>query len=120
MVRDDDARPDVLDEMQEEIWDAPLQGRNFDMDNFQVYQILKQWTASGVAETHVNRFEETSDGRGAYQLLMQTYEGEDSCQTAITQVRHDIQTAHYTNDTTNFTFDNYCTKHQKANNALEH
>jgi hypothetical protein len=54
VVRVDEERPTILDEIQEEIWTTPLQGSLFDVDNYQVYQILKQWTANGVADTHVD------------------------------------------------------------------
>jgi hypothetical protein len=60
----------------------------FDLDNYHVYHILIQWTAGGIAETHVDMFSETTDGRGAYELLHLNYEGTDYRQTLINNARH--------------------------------
>ena len=54
----------------DKIWNAPLQGLFYNRDINTVFQILKQWTAGGAAETHVDRHQGSSDGRAAYQLLL--------------------------------------------------
>ena len=119
VIRIETDRPEHLDEIQEEFWGAPLQGSYFDKDNYSVYQILKEWTSDGTADTYVDRFNDTSDGRSAYILLLQNFEGDDARQTAIAQARQIIQSAHYHKDTQNFTFDDYCNKHIAANNELD-
>jgi hypothetical protein len=62
VVRSDEDRPEELDEVQDEIWNLPLSGTYFDNDNYTVYQILHQWTAERVADTHVDQYSASSDG----------------------------------------------------------
>ncbi len=121
VVRIEADRPENLDEIQEDIWTAPLQGTHFERDNFTVYQVMKQWTANGVATSYVDRYHETNDGRSAYLLLHANYEGDDAIQTAITKAREVIHTTKYNMGEEKHkgsTFDDYCNKHQAANLEL--
>jgi hypothetical protein len=90
-VRNDDDHPEELDEVQDEIWNSPLSGTYFNNDSYTVFQILRQWTAEGVADTHVDRYSDSSDGRAAYQILVATYEGDDARQSAIAKARSQFQ-----------------------------
>jgi hypothetical protein len=78
VVRDENDRPDDPGLLQDEIWNAPLTGPFLVKDNYTVYQILSQWTAEGIAISHVDMFEDTCDGRGAWQRLTESFEGEDT------------------------------------------
>jgi hypothetical protein len=118
VVKNEEERPEELDEVQDEIWNSPLSGTYFGNDNYTIYQILCQWTAEGVADTHVDRYSDSSDGQAAYQMLVATYEGDDARQTAIAKARSTITNAHYYRDSANFTFDDYCNKHLAANHEL--
>ncbi len=119
VVRNDQDRPDIMDEIQEEIWNAPLTGTYFESDNYDVYVILQQWTADGYADTHVDLYKSTLDGRAAYQALVTNYEGDDAKRLAIQRARRIIATSHFQRRSTNFTFDDYCNRHITANNELE-
>jgi hypothetical protein len=120
VIRDESERPNEFhDGMQAEIWGAPLEGPNFDIDKYLVYQVLLQWTAAGDAETHVDSFNDSSDGRAAYQTVVVNYEGEDAKQAMIAKARYSIDHAHYEGDTAGFTFHTYCTKHLAAQNDLK-
>jgi hypothetical protein len=47
---------------QKRMWMAPLTGDKFNRDNFNVYQVMVEWTKSGSAKTYVDRYQETQDG----------------------------------------------------------
>jgi hypothetical protein len=59
----------IDDDIQDTIWNTPLHGPTFDIDNYIVYQILLQWTADGSADLHVDAFSESTDGQGEFELL---------------------------------------------------
>jgi hypothetical protein len=118
VVRNEADRPNDPGVLQDEIWNAPLSGPFFDQDNFTVYQILLQWTADGLAVSHVDIYEDLCDGRSAFQQLEESFEGDDTKQTAITEARNILKTAKYTQDKDNFKFDDYCSRHETAHNEL--
>ena len=43
------------------IYDAPFQGRIYDVDAFKVLQILRQWTSNGSAQTYVDQNNDVQD-----------------------------------------------------------
>jgi hypothetical protein len=109
VVRDDEERPDQIDDdIQDAIWNTPLHGPTFDIDNYIVYQIRLQWTSDENADSHVDAFSESTDGRGAFELLWVNFEGTDYRHTAITTARQRIEKAFYQKDGPKFTFDTYC------------
>jgi hypothetical protein len=119
VIRDELERPDVIeDDVQDAIWNTPTQGTSYDADNYQVYQILIQWTAGGLAGTHIDQLAGTTDGRSAYELLRLNYEGTDYRQTQINNARHILNHAFYHKDSPTFKFDNYCHRHLTANNDI--
>jgi hypothetical protein len=99
---------------------APLTGDKFNCDNFNVYQVMVEWTKSGSAKTYVDQYQETQDGRGAYLELITAFEGQDARYTAIITAQSRIESAYFERPTWNFTFEDYCMKHIKANNELRH
>jgi hypothetical protein len=118
VVRDDNDRQDDPSVLQDEIWSAPLSGPFFDQDNYTVYQILCQWMADRLAVSHVDMFKDTCDGRSAWQRLTESFEGDDTKQTAIAEAQNSLKVAKYTGDKDNFKFDDYCTKIETVHNEL--
>jgi hypothetical protein len=81
-----------------------------------VLQILRQWTAGGKAETHVDR---TNDVQEAWANLTRIYEGTDACGANTQKARQDIKEAKWVlNKHNRIALDNYCNTIQKANNEL--
>mmetsp|Transcript_11237 Transcript_11237/g.16169 ORF Transcript_11237/g.16169 Transcript_11237/m.16169 type:complete len:351 (+) Transcript_11237:725-1777(+) len=123
VIRDDEALTpeeyDLLEGQMKKIYDAPLHGKHFMRDNFQVYQKLRALLTGGIAETYLSNYEKTGNGREAWQELLTAYEGEDATNTAITSARNDIRLSSWERNTKNWTFDQYCLKHIRANNILK-
>jgi hypothetical protein len=103
---------------QKRMWMAPLTGDKFNRDNFNVYQVMVEWTKSGSAKTYVDRYRETQDGRGAYLELVTAFDGQDARRTAINTAQSRIKSAYFEHPMRNFTFEDYCTKHIEANDEL--
>jgi hypothetical protein len=123
VIRDDDdittEEYELLEGQMKKVYDAPLHGEHFMRDNFQVYQKLRTLLTGGIAETYLTDYEKTGNGRGAWKELLVAYEGEDATNTAITSARNDIRTTTWERNTKNWTFDQYCLKHIRANNILK-
>ena len=109
----------TLEGLAREVIIAPLQGIHFECDNFQVYQGLCALLVGGTAETHIDEYANSGKGREAWQKLIMCYEGEDAKTAAIAMAHKNISTATWEHNTRNFTFNNYCTHHIKANNELK-
>jgi hypothetical protein len=97
------------------IYNAPLRGRAYETDAFQVLQTLRQWTLGGLAETFVNN---NNDVQVAWANLIRNYEGHDAHGINIQRAREILINAHWVRNTHNFTFDDYCNKFIKANAEL--
>jgi hypothetical protein len=98
------------------IYEAPFEGRIYMQDAFKVLQVLRQWTTGGTADTFVDSNNNIQD---AWAQLLQNYEGHDAKSANIQKAREMISTAHWTGNSMNFTFDDYCNRHVKANNELD-
>ena len=99
------------------IYEAPPRGRIYEADAFTVMQILRQWTAKdSTAQTFVDN---NNDVQEAWAQLVRNYEGIDARSANIQKARETIATSHWSRNTHNFTFDDYCNRHVKANNELE-
>jgi hypothetical protein len=103
-------------EIGKKIYEAPFQGRVYFQDAFRVLQILRQWTSGGTADTFVDN---NNDVQEAWTQLIRNYEGHDARNANIQKARETIIQAHWTRNTQNFTFDDYCNRHIKANNELD-
>jgi hypothetical protein len=114
-LADIDALPEGT---QRRMWMAPLTGDKFNRNNFNVYQVMVEWTKSGSAKTYVDRYQETQDGRGAYLELITAFEGQDARRTAINTAQSRIESDYFERPTRNFAFEDYCMKHIKANDEL--
>jgi hypothetical protein len=96
VVRDESEHPDVIeDDIQYALWNTAHQGTLYDLDNYHVYQILLQRTAGAIAETHVDMFGATMDGRGAFKQLRLNYKGTDYRQNQINNAHHVLNHAFY-------------------------
>ena len=118
---DDDMTEEQLDDLEgpaKEIFEAPLQGTYFERDNYQVFQHLRTQIVGSSAETHIESFERKSDGRNAWLFLKTKYEGEDARNAAIAIARKDISSASWERNLKNWSFDDYCLRHTRANNTL--
>ena len=119
VIRSDDEEENYRKEHGEignKIYDAVHFGRQYDQDAFKVLQILKEWTSSGTATTHV---ESEYNVQTAWDNLKINYEGSDAKQAIIQKARNDIKNAHFTRETVNFKFNDYCICHLHANNWLD-
>ena len=95
------------------IFDAEHRGRAYEQDAFRVMQILRQWTSGGTVETYTDKTENVQD---AWNEMIKVFEGVDAKGATIQQARDTIRLAHWSRDTPNFKFVDYCTKHILANN----
>lgn len=91
IIRDED-NPD-LGPMGERIATAPLQGRVYTEDNYQVYQLLRTYTSAGDAYVHISKH--PNDGRAAWIELKSFYEGENARSGLIEEARKKIRESHY-------------------------
>jgi asparagine N-glycosylation enzyme membrane subunit Stt3 len=103
-------------ELGRRIYDAPFRGRMYETDAFQVLQIIRQWTSGGTAETFVDN---NNDVQDTWTKLICNYEGHDARGANVQRSRETIASAHWTRNTHNFSFDDYCNRHKKANNELD-
>jgi hypothetical protein len=71
------------------IQNTPIAGEAFKTDNYDLFQLLITWTSGGTAETYVDRYRRTSDGRAAWTWLLQAMEGRDARNARI-QAADDI------------------------------
>jgi hypothetical protein len=119
VVRDPDQEEKYREdngEIGKKIYEAPFRGRVYETDAFQVLQILRQWTSGGTAETFVDN---NNDVQDAWAQLVRNYEGHDAKNANIQKARDTINSAHWVRNTQNFSFDDYCNRHVKANNELD-
>ena len=118
---DDDMTEEELNDLEgpaKEIYEAPLQGTYFDRDNYQVFQHLRTQIVGSSAETHIESYEKKSDGRNAWLFLKTKYEGEDARNAAIAVAPKEISSASWERNLKNWSFDDYCLRHTRANNTL--
>ena len=102
-----------------DVYMAPLQGVHVERDNFQVFQYLCTLLRSGTADTYIDEYEVQGDGRGTWVQLLICYEGDDAKNAAIAATCKTICTMTWDHNMRNFTFDDFCNHHIKANNELK-
>jgi len=116
---DDDAIEDA-GELIQAIRNAVKHGRDYEQDNYKVFNILQLWTSGGTADTYVDEAAETKDGNGAWMNLMSVYEGDDAKEAIAREGRTIIDKTKFTKESRNFTLEDYCNKHLRANNLLKY
>jgi hypothetical protein len=84
-----------------------------------VFQYLKKWTTGSSAKTHVEKYEKDNDGRAAWLELLGNYEGPNTIQVKVVAARQTINNSTWSHDLDNYKFEDYCKRHQRANNLLK-
>ena len=85
----DDNAPQLL----QQIRDADRAGPDFQADNFTIHNILTQWTSGGIADTFLDIYSSTRDGRTAWQSLLRIYDGENAKDNLAREGRRLIDTS---------------------------
>ncbi len=120
VIRRELDRPILIQtDLQRQFWETPLIGNVFSNDNFQVFQIMRQWTTNSTMTSVVDSYEPSNDGRAAYLNIYNVMEGNDSVEAAVHDARLKIQTTQYHKDSSTRTFDDYCSIHLSANAELQ-
>jgi hypothetical protein len=108
------ADANVGNELLQAILDAPLQGRAFNQDNFELFQILNMLMPTGKVQTIVNAFKSTQDGRATRQRILQFYESPESKIAVLPEADNTIEDTMYYSDRKRFTFEAYVMKFLQA------
>jgi Reverse transcriptase (RNA-dependent DNA polymerase) len=114
-AQEDQYRND-LGELGNMIYDAPLQGKKYTADAWEVLQVLRQWTSGGTATTYTDTSNKAQD---AWMALVANFEGNDSLNSNVERARAIIRDSTWSRNTNNWHFDDYCNRHQQANNDLD-
>ena len=100
------------------IYNAPLQGRAFAVDNKAVHTYLTELTNGTDADQWIKHHKRSQNGRQAWIDLCNHYDGPAEGDKRVTVARSDINSAHYKNESA-FTFEKYSTVLRKAFSTLE-
>jgi len=117
---EDDEDIEDAGELIQAICNAVRHGRDFEQDNYKVFNILQWWTSGGSADTYVDEAANTKDGNGAWMNLMSVYEGDDAKEAIAREGRNIIEHTKFIKESRNFTLEDYCNKHLRANNLLKY
>lgn len=112
--------PIGIHEMQpidEIIYNAPHQGRAFDIDNKEVHRIIDELTNGTDAADWIKSHKRSRNGKGSWDALCQHYDGPAEGDKRITIARSNIQHAFYKNEQI-FSFEKYSTKLKRAFDTL--
>jgi len=118
IIRKDRSRPADLNTestMVRKIWNAPLQGPAFSIDNETVFTKLKELVLGTDGETWIKG---AKGGREAMDLMRQHYDGKEAGKNNRDLARSKLQSIHYKNETL-FPFETYCTNIQKWYKVLD-
>lgn len=94
-----------------------LAGEDYEHDNQQLYDSLKAMNREGPGWPFLQQFNRRREGRGAYLALKAQAEGQSAVESRKLKAYTAIETARYTGKS-NFSFDNYIARHQRAHNEL--
>ena len=76
-------------------------------DNSKVWMLLKKSLLGHQPYHHIDEFEQTKDGRGAWTALKSYYEGEDFINKTIQENLTKLRTLHYRGETQRFGFEQF-------------
>ena len=82
-------------------------GSLYPEDNSKVWMLLKKSLLGHQPYHHIDEFEQTKDGRGAWIALKSYYEGEDFINKAIQENLTKLRTLHYRGETQRFGFEQF-------------
>lgn len=99
---------------------APLQGDAFAIDNRKVYEILKSLIIEGPVWSYfTTAVDKAKDGRAAWILLRDHFEGETYLNCDVEEAEAVIEALHYKKEFANFSFEDFITQLTKHYNTLE-
>ena len=97
------------DEDEERKYQMPMAGENYRRDNKLVYGMLKAACVKSDAWTWIQDYDRTSDGRGAWQALINHYDGTGELNKRLERSKEEINRLHYKDEKV-FPFERYVTK----------
>ena len=109
-----------IDEMQpidEIMYNAPHQGRAYDVDNKEVHRLIDELTNGTDASDWIKSFRRSRNGKGAWDGLCGHYDGPAEGDKRITVARSNIKQAFYKNEQI-FSFEKYSTRLKRAFDTL--
>ena len=95
-----------------------LNGGNYRSDNSNVWSLLSEHAVGTEAESIVNRYENTRDGRSAWRALRAHMESTSYLDNVKANAMAKLASAHYTGEKRNFGMINYYQVHSQAHNDL--
>ena len=98
------------------IYDAQFTGEQYETDDYEILSILKAWTAGGLGHSYV---ETAPNAQVAWEALKTAYESIDSITREISDAREGLRSLHWSRNTPNFTFEDYCSRVIRHNNTLD-
>ena len=112
---------DEIDLSEDEIYkvQATQFGKQYKKDNSQVWLMLKTLLIGTPVYNHINSFNGSNNGRGAWLALKQFYEGQDFQARLKEQAFNKILHTFYRGDTHRFNFEKYIAVHKEAHKHLE-
>ena len=96
-----------------------LRGSNFNSDKQSVYSLLVQYTKGSEAETIVEKYAASRDGRRAFHAVKAHMESTAYMNNLRTEAMAKIQAAHYKGEMKEFGIAKYYTIHSNAHNDLD-
>ncbi len=114
----DDQEADHTSPVVTMISNARHEGSDFQKDNFIVFSILQTWTTGSNASDYIDQYDLNKDGRGAWLHLVAQMEGGDAKNVMARNANRIIQESYFSHETRNFTAEDYCNKHIRANLQL--
>ena len=93
-------------------------GKHFKEDNKLVWLVLKSYLMKTSSYDHIIHIDRTSDGRKAWTILKDFYEGEDFKQRLQDEAFSILNTTAYRGDTARSDFASFVTRHIKAHKLL--
>ena len=109
-----------IDEMQpidEITYNAPHEGRAYEVDNKEVHRLIEELTNGTDASDWIKSFRRSRNGKGAWNALCEHYDGPAEGDKRITIARSNIQQAFYKNEQI-FSFEKYSTRLKRAFDTL--
>ena len=93
-------------------------GKHFKEDNKMVWLVLKSYLMKTPSYDHIIQIDRTSNGRKAWKILKDFYEGEDFTQRLQDEAFSILNSTVYRGETARTNFESYVTRHIKAHKLL--
>ena len=96
-----------------------LSGHTYQADNEKVWHLLWATVQNSIGQHHVQPFQKSKDGRGAWMALTNVAMGLDSKELRRERAMQALNTMYYTGRTRNFTLDQYTASHIKHHATMK-